>query len=61
MNKAQEKNNLNKLSENLPINSPSKIGLQKLLKGDRNALNSFKYINNINNTKMRKSQKIILM
>jgi hypothetical protein len=55
MNKTQEKNSLNKLSENLPINSPSKIGLQKLLKGDRNALNSFKYINNINNTKMRKS------
>jgi len=53
-NKTQENNYDDKGNDIKSINSGSKIGLQKLLKGDRNAFNSFKLISNIEEIKIPK-------
>ena len=53
-NKTQENNYDDKGNDIKSINTESKIGLQKLLKGDRNAFNSFKLISNIEEIKIPK-------
>ena len=53
-NKTTNKNAPENKNNNIIINNESKIGLQKLFKGDRNALNSFKLIRNGEDIKIPK-------
>ena len=56
-NKTQENNYDDKGNDIISINTGSKIGLQKLLKGDRNAFNSFKLVSNGEDIKIPKIPK----
>ena len=53
-NKSPERNSQENSPDTFNINSESKLVLHKLLKGDRNALNSFKIKKNVDDIKMPK-------